>query len=649
LHAKDYGSIYVTSRSTGEPVSGSSFQTLLLKSAILWLALVLMFPAIASAGYSDEVTLAWDANTETGIVGYKLHYGTASGVYTTTIDVGNVTQYTVGGLLGGQTYYFAATASDGTSDSGYSEEISYAVPLADSDGDGVADPDDAFPSNPAEWADTDADGVGNNADTDDDGDGVSDGVDRFPLDSSEWADLDNDGIGDNADGDDDADGVADGEDAFPTDSLEWADTDGDGIGNNADPDDDADGMPDEWEVANGLDPLVDDAPGDADADGISNYNEYANGSDPFVAQINLAPDPPLLLSPVGGAISTAEPLLEIDGFSDPDYGDTHAGTQWQIFQALDDQCVMDLTTTTSLTALGVPKLILDEDTEYYWRARNFDNYGLPSEWSQIGYFSTEYLGNDGDGNGVPDDQEVAATVDLDKDSVYDREQSDIKCVEVVGGKTQLGVSTRDSGGLARVISLASEDPGEIGAGIGGASQPQEVPFGLINFKVLVDQPGDEVMITIYFSKPAPKNTVWYKYDPVEGSWVDFSAFSRMSGNRKTLELTLTDGGEGDADGIANGIIVDPAGLVIPPSSGSVSDASDSLGDAIGLGSCFISASANRHGPVVSHGWHRAVRGREAAVGFAFVMLLVAGRCVVTRVKRLIRQRNQMAVGARLRS
>ena len=47
------------------------------------------------------------------------------------------------------------------------------------DGDGVADPEDAFPVDPEESVDTDGD-VGNNADPDDDGDGYEDD-DAFPL------------------------------------------------------------------------------------------------------------------------------------------------------------------------------------------------------------------------------------------------------------------------------------------------------------------------------------------------------------------------------------------------------------------------------------------------------------------------------------
>ncbi|OUS24580.1 hypothetical protein A9Q98_13565 [Thalassotalea sp. 42_200_T64] len=54
----------------------------------------------------------------------------------------------------------------------------------DSDGDGVADQDDAFPDDVNESVDTDLDGIGNNADTDDDNDGIVDEDDSAPLDNT---------------------------------------------------------------------------------------------------------------------------------------------------------------------------------------------------------------------------------------------------------------------------------------------------------------------------------------------------------------------------------------------------------------------------------------------------------------------------------
>lgn len=61
--------------------------------------------------------------------------------------------------------------------------------VADSDGDGILDINDAFPLDPAEWFDTDGDSIGNNADWDDDNDGVPDVVDAAPLDAGETSEI----------------------------------------------------------------------------------------------------------------------------------------------------------------------------------------------------------------------------------------------------------------------------------------------------------------------------------------------------------------------------------------------------------------------------------------------------------------------------
>ena len=81
-------------------------------------------------------------------------------------------------------------------------------------------------------------------------------------------------------GDTDGDGVLDTQDDLPNDPTETVDTDMDGTGNNADADDDNDGMPDTFEVANGLDSLVDDASLDTDGDGATNLQEFETDTDP---------------------------------------------------------------------------------------------------------------------------------------------------------------------------------------------------------------------------------------------------------------------------------------------------------------------------------------------------------------------------------
>ena len=62
------------------------------------------------AANGSSVTLAWNANSESNLAGYRLLYGTTSGVYPVSVDVGNATTATAGGLNPGQTYYFAVVA-----------------------------------------------------------------------------------------------------------------------------------------------------------------------------------------------------------------------------------------------------------------------------------------------------------------------------------------------------------------------------------------------------------------------------------------------------------------------------------------------------------------------------------------------------------
>jgi len=78
---------------------------------------------------ADSVTLVWDPNTEPDLAGYKIYYGTNSGQWNITIDVGNVTNVTISGLVRGVTYYFVATAYNTANlESDPSNEVSYAVP-----------------------------------------------------------------------------------------------------------------------------------------------------------------------------------------------------------------------------------------------------------------------------------------------------------------------------------------------------------------------------------------------------------------------------------------------------------------------------------------------------------------------------------------
>lgn len=90
------------------------------------------------------------------------------------------------------------------------------------------------------------------------------------------------------------------------------------------------------------------------------------------------------------------------------------------------------------------------------------------------------------------------------------------------------------------------------------------PCGLIGFTVPGLTPGDSVVITMFV--PTSAVTSYYKFQ--NGSWRSVpAAISPGTFGGTQIQFVLRDGGPFDADGLANGTIVDPggpAGLVAPP-------------------------------------------------------------------------------------
>jgi len=102
------------------------FRTLyLLSFLVIFMLCSLPLPAASAA----TVTVAWDKNSETNVIGYELHYGTTSQDYQHTVDVENNTSRSISGLIEGQTYYFAVKAyNDEYVFSDFSEKLVYTIP-----------------------------------------------------------------------------------------------------------------------------------------------------------------------------------------------------------------------------------------------------------------------------------------------------------------------------------------------------------------------------------------------------------------------------------------------------------------------------------------------------------------------------------------
>ena len=99
-------------------------------SAGSWSIMSLSTPSVVltgGAGYSVE--LAWTPSISTNVAGYKIYYGTASGVYDYVVSFGNVTSCVVSNQAWGVMYYYAATAVDVMGvESQFSNETSYQRP-----------------------------------------------------------------------------------------------------------------------------------------------------------------------------------------------------------------------------------------------------------------------------------------------------------------------------------------------------------------------------------------------------------------------------------------------------------------------------------------------------------------------------------------
>ncbi|MDX2454767.1 choice-of-anchor U domain-containing protein [Desulfosarcina sp.] len=609
---------------------------------------IAIIAGIVTFAHSANVTLRWDANVPAP-EGYRVfaRAGTQNYQYDLPLKQIDDTTCTLIGLNEGVTYHFVVRAYDGALESADSEEVSYTpaavvpnqAPTAVAgqnqdvyegesvtlDGSGSSDTDGTIDS--YQWLQTGGAGISisNRSSVQASFTAPVVGLDgeTFTFSLTVTDDYESSSVSNmtvrvlkSSSTDVDGDHVPDVLDLFPNDPNESADNDGDGTGNNQDPDDDNDGMTDVWEIAYGLDPLINDAELDADNDGLTNLDEFYADTNPASDPTNIAPDAPVIESVTQIDRVELTPVLVSGMYVDTDHDD-HFQSQWQISTESDfSTLVLEETSQIQLTAYSVGEMVLDVDTAYYWRVRFIDDRNGASDWSQPSTFTTIAAESAGDPNynGIPDAQEVGDSVDVNENGVADSLEDNLMSVNTIEGQTIVGVEViSDNVTLVSVKSLATDLIPD---------QSVKMGFGLIGFKLYLENGVKTAVVKIHFSTRVPKDAQLYKYITDTGWEVYGNAV--FAPNRKSVTMILEDGGMGDEDGVENGVIVDPSGIAYVDSmtsdSASLTTGGTSTGGS-GLNQCFISAG------IQDLGWLDSIYSSAAML--IAMTFMVAGISFVT--------------------
>ncbi len=254
-----------------------------------------------------------------------------------------------------------------------------------------------------------------------------------------------------------------------------------------------------------------------------------------------------------------------------------AWTRWQV--ATDPgfgERVWDRWSGRPMDEMPLPAFALQAKTTYHWRVGIADDPSGEVDWSETSSFTTQAdPADDLDVNGVPDWMETAAD-ELALEAFP--AGVEVRCLQTAAGNARVCVGRTENGSTGRIAAIRTD------AGPGSAG-PVETPLGIISFRIDGLSPGEPVSIRLRYSKAPPAETRWTVFDPVDGP-LDGAMDVRYEDDRRTVTLTLADGGSGDADGVSNGVIIHSGG---PNTSAAVGPSAtlDATVDEPGGMGCFI--------------------------------------------------------------
>jgi chitinase len=104
------------------------------------------------------------------------------------------------------------------------------------------------------------------------------------------------------------------------------------------------------------------------------------------------------------------------------------------------------------------------ETVYYWRVRFIDSRNGLSDWSDTSTFTTIDNPDDANTNGIPDDQEVDASVDVNENGIADYLEDNIMTVNTVEGQSIVGIEVVSEN--ATLVSIKSMPTDTISGPVG---------------------------------------------------------------------------------------------------------------------------------------------------------------------------------------
>jgi hypothetical protein len=120
------------------------------------------------------------------------------------------------------------------------------------------------------------------------------------------------------------------------------------------------------------------------------WSDWSAETSFITAAPNQPPNQPSNVSPASGATGVSvTPTLQSSAFSDPDAGDSHAASQWQITTTAGNYSSPVFESNTDASHLtGITTSSLNYSTTYYWHVRYQDSHGAWSNWSTETAFTT---------------------------------------------------------------------------------------------------------------------------------------------------------------------------------------------------------------------------------------------------------------------